>query len=317
MNYIVFDLEWNQSPQGKKTRNDRLTFEIIEIGAVKLNEEKEVIDSFHRLIRPQVYKWIHDSIHEVIHVNYKDLTGGMAFPQAVREFLKWCGEDGCFCTWGNQDVLELQKNMKFYKILDCLPGPVTYYDVQKLYSIRFDDGKNRIALENAVDALKIKKKYGFHRALSDALYTAEVLKYVENIEDHPSLDVYQNPKKKKDEIHLSLPDYDKYVSREFEVREKIMKDREVTSTRCPICHKPARRKIYWFMNNPRVYYSVSRCEKHGLIQGKIRIYKTEEEKYFAVKTLRFIDEKEAEELRERRELLRSRKQLKRKIRKEI
>ena len=38
MNYIVFDLEWNQNPAGKKSRNDRLPFEIIEIGAVKVNE---------------------------------------------------------------------------------------------------------------------------------------------------------------------------------------------------------------------------------------------------------------------------------------
>ena len=40
MNYIVFDLEWNQNPSGKKTRNDRLPFEIIEIGAVKVNSKK-------------------------------------------------------------------------------------------------------------------------------------------------------------------------------------------------------------------------------------------------------------------------------------
>lgn len=38
--------------------------EIIEIGAVKLNEKKEIVDSFQRLIKPQVYNWIHDSIHE-------------------------------------------------------------------------------------------------------------------------------------------------------------------------------------------------------------------------------------------------------------
>ena len=30
MNYIVFDLEWNQSPGGKKYSNSRLPFEIIE-----------------------------------------------------------------------------------------------------------------------------------------------------------------------------------------------------------------------------------------------------------------------------------------------
>ena len=64
MNYIVFDLEWNQNPAGKKTRNDKLPFEIIEIGAVKVNSKKEITDSFHRLIKPQVYNWIHDSIHK-------------------------------------------------------------------------------------------------------------------------------------------------------------------------------------------------------------------------------------------------------------
>ena len=83
MNYIVFDLEWNQSPGGKKYSNSRLPFEIIEIGAVKMNEQREVVDVFQRLVKPQVYNWIHDSIHEVIHVDYKDLADGVPFQQAV------------------------------------------------------------------------------------------------------------------------------------------------------------------------------------------------------------------------------------------
>lgn len=117
MNYIVFDLEWNQSPGGKKYSNSRLPFEIIEIGAVKMNEQREVVDVFQRLVKPQVYNWIHDSIHEVIHVDYKDLADGVPFPQAVEEFLDWCGEERVFCTWGNQDVMELQRNMKYYGLL--------------------------------------------------------------------------------------------------------------------------------------------------------------------------------------------------------
>ena len=291
----------------------------IEIGAVKVNSKKEITDHFHRLIKPQVYKWIHDSIHEVIHVDYKDLMKGVPFEQAVREFIDWCGEDWYFFTWGNQDVMELQRNMKFYGLLDLLPGPVTYYDVQKLYSISYDDGTHRCALEHAIDELKIEKSRGFHRALADAWYTAKVLEKINNIIiiNHPSLDVYQNPKKKKDEIHISYPDHDKYVSREFATRERIMKDREVTSTRCPVCHLPAKRKLRWFMNNPKVYYSISNCEEHGLIKGKIRIRKTEDEKYFAVKTLRFTDTEEAEELRERKEVLRLRRKLKRSVEKEI
>ena len=32
MNYIVFDLEWNQNPSGKKTRNDRLHLRLSRLG---------------------------------------------------------------------------------------------------------------------------------------------------------------------------------------------------------------------------------------------------------------------------------------------
>ena len=45
MNYIVFDLEWNQPADGKKNSERKLLFEIIEIGAVKLNEKREIIKS--------------------------------------------------------------------------------------------------------------------------------------------------------------------------------------------------------------------------------------------------------------------------------
>ena len=36
MDYIVLDLEWNQSPAGKSGENRAIPFEIIEIGALKL-----------------------------------------------------------------------------------------------------------------------------------------------------------------------------------------------------------------------------------------------------------------------------------------
>ena len=126
--------KWNQSPLGKKDKNQRIPFEIIEIGAVKLNSDRQQTDSFHRIIRPQVYTWIHDSIHEVTHIDYKDLLDGVTFPQAAREFLEWCGTDYVFCTWGNQDLTELQRNLKYYDMLCLLPGPVYYYDAQKLFS---------------------------------------------------------------------------------------------------------------------------------------------------------------------------------------
>ena len=44
MNYIVMDLEWNQSAKGKQFSEDHFPFEIIQIGAVKLDENKNVQD---------------------------------------------------------------------------------------------------------------------------------------------------------------------------------------------------------------------------------------------------------------------------------
>ena len=66
-----------------------------------------------------------------------------------------------FLTWGDQDVMELQRNMKYYNLLKLMPGPVHYYDVQKLFSIKFEDGISRRSLEYATDYLQLPKNREF------------------------------------------------------------------------------------------------------------------------------------------------------------
>ena len=58
MNYIVLDLEWNQSSNPENTVPS-MPFEIVEIGAVKLNEKREKTGEFSRLIKPQVHRHMH------------------------------------------------------------------------------------------------------------------------------------------------------------------------------------------------------------------------------------------------------------------
>jgi len=53
--YIVLDLEWNQNPFEKEKEIKQLPFEIVEIGAQKLNESYEIIDTFHCVINPVLY----------------------------------------------------------------------------------------------------------------------------------------------------------------------------------------------------------------------------------------------------------------------
>ena len=79
MDYVVLDLEWNQASDSRDARNRLLTFEIIEIGAVKLNSRMEIVGTFEELIRPQVYDTMHHITEKLIGIHMKDLSGCRTF----------------------------------------------------------------------------------------------------------------------------------------------------------------------------------------------------------------------------------------------
>lgn len=313
MNYVVFDLEWNQCPYGKNREIKRLPFEIIEIGAIKLNKDREYVDRFHKIIKPVVYPKLHFRTQEIVHMTAEELKQGALFPDAVREFLAWAGPDSLFCTWGTIDLVELQRNMKYYGLLSLLKGPFHYYDVQKLFAVSYEDMKSRRSLEYGIDYLKLEKKLDFHRALSDAWYTAEIFQKIDMdvVLAYDSIDVYQNPRTKKDEIHAVYNGYSKFISREFDSKEEAMADREVLATHCCRCGKNARKKLRWFSANAKNYYSIAVCPVHGYIKGKIRMKRTDEGKIYVVKTIKVSSEREAEEIRSKKEELREKRRKKR------
>ena len=59
MNYIVLDLEWNQCPSGKRREDPSLPFEIIEIGAVRMDEGFCRQDEFHALSCTRPFITVH------------------------------------------------------------------------------------------------------------------------------------------------------------------------------------------------------------------------------------------------------------------
>lgn len=305
MNYIVMDLEWNQSNTGLEEEIEVLPFEIIEIGAIKLNDKGVMMSEFNQLIKPSVYREMHQITSKLIHLQMQELERGKPFEQVMTEFLSWCGEDSyLFCTWGNLDLLELQRNMKFYHMTPMSNGPIAFLDVQKLFSLAYEDGKSRRALEYAVDLKKVEKDIPFHRAFSDAYYTAKIFTMI--LEEKPevlkniSYDIYHPPVDRASEIKVQFDTYMKYISREFDSKADAFADREVVSSKCYLCHRNLRKKLRWFTPNGRHYYCLAYCEKHGYLKGKIRIRKSENGKIYVVKTTKLISPQEAELLRERR-----------------
>lgn len=291
MNYIVLDLEWNQSEE-KRKENKLIPFEIIEIGAMKLDNKRNMVGEFSELVKPEVYSNMHHVTKNLLHMKMEELERGNSFPEVMEEFLAWCGDsDFLFCTWGPIDLVELQRNMRYYGIPSISNKPFPYLDVQKLFSVQYEDGKQRRSLEYAIDMLDIEKDVPFHRAFGDAYYTARILqKITDRVMKLQSYDVFTLPKKRKDEIHVQFDTYYKYISREFKTKHLAMCDREVLSSRCYLCGKPVKKIVRWFTMNSKHYHCISQCPEHGYIKGKIRLRKSENHNYYVIKTLKFVDE---------------------------
>lgn len=189
MHYIIIDLEWNQplnyQSQVYREVGDRLIFEMIQIGAVKVDDRFQVVDSISIPIHPQHYVKIHPRIKRMTHLGSEELADAPTFLEAMDQFAAWCGEDYVLLTWGCDDVSVLKQNMDFFGCTVSLP-PLC--DIQRLFSDVYKC-KERKGLKAAMDMLEIEPDENrfFHNALHDAYYTAlvfaklpdptEVLKY--------------------------------------------------------------------------------------------------------------------------------------------
>ena len=316
MNYIILDLEWNQSAKGKAYENKKLPFEIIQIGAVKLNEAGEILDIFNCVVRPSVYKKLHSAVKEVVALTDQELKDGVTFQEAFMHLMQFCEDDYIFCTWGSQDLWQLQQNMQYYQIENAFPRVMKYYDVQKLFSIVFEDGKLRRTVEYAVDVFDMEKDLMFHSAVNDARYVAKIFKrLMENKEamERVSVDYYKPPLTKKEEVCLRFKTYSKYIYRVFPTREEAMEDKGVCSMKCPVCKTSLRKKIMWFSGNTKKYYCVARCPFHGFIRGKIQMkkYVDDPQKVFPIKIIRPISEEDVEKVCEMKAQILEKRRMKR------
>jgi inhibitor of KinA sporulation pathway (predicted exonuclease) len=314
MQYLIMDLEWNQSSEGKANALPGMPFEIIEIGAVKLDENRNLRSRFHKIIRPQVYKKLHFAARELLHITEKDLDCGEEFPKVMQQFLSWCREDGeeyRFCTWGSMDLTELQRNCHHYGMDGCFETPLFYYDLQKNFSRQYGGGdtKKNVSLEHAIEQLGLEKQKNFHHALADAEYTAQIFRKLslEEVKQYYAVDYYRIPDQKKQEIHMEFPTYTKHISRKFETKEAATKDRAMRTVYCPFCKKRASRKIRWYTTNLKNYYSLSECSEHGFLKGKLRARKTDDGYFYLIKTVHLLSDREAEEMKRSREEIRKKK----------
>ena len=174
---VIFDLEWNIGYQpytfnyhgGQQT----LRGEIVEIGAVKIDEDANVLDTFSIHLRPRIFRKLQHHIAKVTGLTQADLDRGEPIVQGLRRFMQWCGADAEFAEWGMDDVPVLKQNLFLCNLDES--RPTVWYDLQQVFLREHPRKEGEgMTLESVVTRLGLPTERQFHDALSDALYTADV-----------------------------------------------------------------------------------------------------------------------------------------------
>ena len=171
--YVILDLEWN----GTYSRRIKgFINEIIEFGAVKVDEQLNIIDTYEALVRPQVGKKISGKIRTLTSITNEELEGGLQFMQVTSRFRKWVGS-AVLLTWGTSDILTLIENCRYFCGSQRIPFLSRYIDLQAYCQseLAYDPGK-QMGLTTAAEILGIDEDgFDHHRALGDSLLSLRCL----------------------------------------------------------------------------------------------------------------------------------------------
>ncbi|MBO5377895.1 MAG: exonuclease domain-containing protein [Ruminiclostridium sp.] len=196
MNYIIFDMEWNQPSSAKEKNPSLVRGEIIQLGFFVLNEELDVLHKENILIRPVCYKCINQYVGYLTGISQEMLDAGVDFRTALKRISEFFSDDTLLFTWGDDDIPILNENMKFHKIEMKLPK---HYNLQRFYAHQTGSETRQTALKTAAEYFGIEKDIQAHDALNDAFITllvARKLDIAKGIADYNKAIVTSKSKQK-------------------------------------------------------------------------------------------------------------------------
>jgi len=252
MNFVIFDLEWNNAYNYKTGKGMN---EIIEIGAVKLDKYLNVIDTFSQLIKPKLSKKLSGRFKNLTHITPEEISNkGICFEDAVKDFARWSGgEDSVFMSWSNSDLYVLVDNFKKFIGSASISFIKKYADLQKYcQSFIESDDSNQISLSNCAECFGIfVDANSLHRALEDCFLSAECFQRVYD--------------KRKFVQFISSCDndfFERLVFKPFYLTSPVSAEYDVyaESPTCPYC-KSELRNLKYFESVNKSFRTICECKE--------------------------------------------------------
>lgn len=216
--YICIDLEMNELSSKERRAAKGMTGEVIQIGAVMLDENFCCISQFNSLVKP-VFSHISEEIIKLTGITDESVSNADTFAIAFYKFYSWAGKDDIttFC-WSDSDYKQLfdelyikAKNHEEYRNFFK-----TFVDLQSAVGKKLNAEKT-LSLDAAMKLCHLKFKGQRHTAFADAFNTARILYKMQTLDNS----CIKNLQKLSAYVETS-------ISKRFEVT--ILKDKDFTTS---------------------------------------------------------------------------------------
>lgn len=207
MKHVVVDLEMNPVSREFREVRRKLNEEVIEIGAVRLDENFQQEAEFQCYVKPE-YGPIKKHITSLTGITQAMVADKKTYAACFQDFVDWVGEEETkIYSWSMSDIKQLRSECR-YKLpdFDIKWLNERWVDLQQ----EFDDRlglHNSLALKHALGAMDHKFEGTQHTALADAINTSAILtlmqddaKFKETMK--PVLEILQP----KDDLSSSIGD---------------------------------------------------------------------------------------------------------------
>lgn len=280
MNYIILDLEWNQATDRSKVVQSPVILrgEIIQIGAVKTDENFELIDTLKINIAPKFYKKMNPHVQKITGITNAQLAKGEKFPVAFSRFKEWCGDDFRFITWGFDDIAMLSDNFGVHG-LDQSWGS-DYINLQLIYKNQVDNERTQWSLSDAVERLEIPMDAQAHDAMNDAWFTYQICRRLDmqkGLAEYSCMSAGARIPLRRDVIK-NITEY-----------RTVLSDPRVRDIPCPDCQEIMKNEEWLSFGGGRKS-TISECEKHGEFLVKLSCKKASAVLWTAARTVYRADE---------------------------
>jgi len=169
MNYIIFDLEATCWVERENRQN-----ETIEIGAVKVNDQKQIVSTYEQFIKPIRFPILSDFCKELTTITQDDVDNASYYYDAIEDFKSWIGvndQDYILCSWGYYDRKQLESDSKVHNIEDHW---VSRHISLKHQYLKFKKIKRAVSMKKALKLENIPLDGTHHRGIDDAKNIAKI-----------------------------------------------------------------------------------------------------------------------------------------------